>query len=102
MDFDLNETQQLFKSSARELFAQECPPEAAVQPPVRDRVEHPDLAGNLERMIEHGKHGAGQQPRFARALRGGGQEHVRVRAVAAVRLEIVLDRADLREAELVA
>jgi len=28
MDFDLNETQKLFKSSARELFAQECPPEA--------------------------------------------------------------------------
>src|ERR1044071_4004765 len=26
MEFDLNETQKLFKSSARELFAQECPP----------------------------------------------------------------------------
>jgi alkylation response protein AidB-like acyl-CoA dehydrogenase len=26
MDFDLTETQQLFKRSARELFAQECPP----------------------------------------------------------------------------
>jgi len=26
MDFDLNETQKLFKDSARELFAQECPP----------------------------------------------------------------------------
>src|ERR1700753_1069970 len=28
MDFDLNEMQQQFKTAARELFAQECPPEA--------------------------------------------------------------------------
>jgi alkylation response protein AidB-like acyl-CoA dehydrogenase len=34
MDFELNETQKLFKSSARELFAQECPPQL-----VREMVE---------------------------------------------------------------
>ncbi|MFY9607790.1 MAG: acyl-CoA dehydrogenase family protein [Blastocatellia bacterium] len=34
MDFDLNETQTLFKDSARELFAQECPPAV-----VREMIE---------------------------------------------------------------
>ena len=34
MDFDLNETQKLFKDSARELFAQECPPAV-----VREMIE---------------------------------------------------------------
>jgi alkylation response protein AidB-like acyl-CoA dehydrogenase len=34
MDFDLTETQQLFKRSARELFAQECPPTV-----VREMIE---------------------------------------------------------------
>lgn len=34
MDFELNETQKLFKDSARELFAQECPPTV-----VREMIE---------------------------------------------------------------
>jgi alkylation response protein AidB-like acyl-CoA dehydrogenase len=34
MDFELNETQKLFKDSARELFAQECPPAV-----VREMIE---------------------------------------------------------------
>ncbi|HXG93371.1 MAG TPA: acyl-CoA dehydrogenase family protein [Blastocatellia bacterium] len=34
MDFDLNETQKLFQSSARELFARECPPSV-----VREMIE---------------------------------------------------------------
>jgi alkylation response protein AidB-like acyl-CoA dehydrogenase len=34
MEFELNETQKLFKSSARELFAQECPPQL-----VREMIE---------------------------------------------------------------
>jgi alkylation response protein AidB-like acyl-CoA dehydrogenase len=34
MEFELNETQKLFKSSARELFAQECPPSL-----VREMIE---------------------------------------------------------------
>ena len=37
MEFELNETQKLFKSSARELFAQECPPSL-----VREMVEKND------------------------------------------------------------
>ncbi|HEX8089819.1 MAG TPA: acyl-CoA dehydrogenase family protein [Blastocatellia bacterium] len=35
MEFELNETQKLFKSSARELFAQECPPSL-----VREMIEN--------------------------------------------------------------
>ncbi|HWO00689.1 MAG TPA: acyl-CoA dehydrogenase family protein, partial [Blastocatellia bacterium] len=34
MDFELTETQKLFKDSARELFAQECPPAV-----VREMIE---------------------------------------------------------------
>jgi alkylation response protein AidB-like acyl-CoA dehydrogenase len=37
MEFELNETQKLFKSSARELFAQECPPSL-----VREMIESND------------------------------------------------------------
>ncbi|HEX8186552.1 MAG TPA: acyl-CoA dehydrogenase family protein [Blastocatellia bacterium] len=37
MEFELNETQKLFKSSARELFAQECPPSL-----VREMIEKND------------------------------------------------------------
>ena len=37
MEFELNETQKLFKSSARELFAQECPPAL-----VREMIESND------------------------------------------------------------
>ncbi|HJQ24121.1 MAG TPA: acyl-CoA dehydrogenase family protein [Blastocatellia bacterium] len=47
MDFDLNETQKLFKSSARELFAQECPPEA-VRAMIENGVPYSDkLWGHL-------------------------------------------------------
>ncbi len=51
MDFDLNETQQLFKSSARELFAQECPPEA-----VRAMIEkgEPYSDGLWQKLVEQG------------------------------------------------
>jgi alkylation response protein AidB-like acyl-CoA dehydrogenase len=51
MDFDLNETQQLFKSSARELFAQECPPEA-----VRALIENgePYSDGLWQKLVEQG------------------------------------------------
>src|SRR5581483_12188574 len=51
MDFDLNETQKLFKSSARELFAQECPPEA-----VRAMIENgePYSEGLWQKLVEQG------------------------------------------------
>ncbi|HKQ04984.1 MAG TPA: acyl-CoA dehydrogenase family protein [Blastocatellia bacterium] len=51
MDFDLNETQKLFKSSARELFAQECPPEA-----VRAMIENgvPYSEALWQKLVEQG------------------------------------------------
>ncbi|MFL6214744.1 MAG: acyl-CoA dehydrogenase family protein [Blastocatellia bacterium] len=51
MDFDLNETQQLFKTSARELFAQECPPEA-----VRASIENgqPYSDALWQKLVEQG------------------------------------------------
>jgi alkylation response protein AidB-like acyl-CoA dehydrogenase len=51
MDFDLNETQQLFKSSARELFAQECPPEA-----VRAMIENGEPYSDAlwQKLVEQG------------------------------------------------
>ena len=52
-------------------------------------------------MVEDWQHRAGDQPGLARALGGRGQEECRIGAVAAVRLEVVLDRPDMAEAELV-
>ena len=51
MDFDLNETQKLFKSSARELFAQECPPEA-----VRAMIENGEPYSETlwQKLVEQG------------------------------------------------
>jgi alkylation response protein AidB-like acyl-CoA dehydrogenase len=51
MDFDLNETQQLFKTSARELFAQECPPDA-----VRSMIENgkPYSDALWQKLVEQG------------------------------------------------
>jgi len=66
-----------------------------------DRVEHRDLAGELERMIEHRQQGAGHQPHVLRALRQRRQEDDRIGRVAAVRLEVVLDGACVGEAERV-
>ncbi len=51
MDFDLSETQQLFKRSAGELFAQECPPSL-----VREMIEktQPYSEALWEKLVEQG------------------------------------------------
>jgi alkylation response protein AidB-like acyl-CoA dehydrogenase len=51
MDFDLSETQKLFKRSARELFAQECPPAL-----VREMIEkgEPYSEGLWTKLVEQG------------------------------------------------
>ena len=51
MDFDLNETQKLFKSSARELFAQECPPEA-VRAMIENGEPYPEAL--WQKLVEQG------------------------------------------------
>lgn len=51
MDFELNETQKLFQRSARELFAQECPP-----PLVREMIEKNEPYSNIvwSKLVEQG------------------------------------------------
>ncbi len=88
-------------AEAPKLVRQEGAREAYVEPAARQPVEHGDLAGELERMVEHRQHRAGHHPHPLRALRHGAQEHDRIGAVAAVSGEIVLDRAPMMKAELV-
>ena len=84
-----------------ELVGQEGPREAGVEAAIRDAVEHRQLAGVLQRVVERGHDGAGDEPDVWRALRGGAEEDDRVRAGAAVGLEMMLHDADRGEAELV-
>src|SRR5437764_2546601 len=84
-----------------ELVRQKGTREADIQPPAADRVEHRDLTGELQRVIERRQHRAGDEACMARPLRCRGEEHDRVGAVAAVMMEIMLDDADMAEAELV-
>ena len=72
-----------------------------IEPAAADRVQHSDLAGQLERMIEDGQHGASYQTGLARALGGRRQKNHRVRAVAAIMMEIMLDDPDMSEAEII-
>ena len=88
-------------AEAAEFVRQERARKADVEPSAGNAVEHADLAGELERMVEHRQHRAGDEPHGLGALRGGAEKHDRVRAVAAVAVEIVLDRARVGEAQLV-
>ena len=89
-------------AEARELVRQEGAREADLEPAAGDRVEHADLARELERVVEHGQHGASDQPRLAGALGGGGEKEHRIGAVAAIAMEIVLDDPHMAVAEPVA
>ena len=83
-----------------EFVRQERAREADVEAAAGNPVEHADLARELQRMIEHRQHRPGDEPHAARALRQRRQEDDRVGAVAAVAIEVMLDRARMREAEL--
>src|SRR6266542_3513741 len=83
-----------------ELVGQEGAGEADVQAAVREVVEHGELARQLDRVVERRDDRPGDQPHPPGPLGGGGQEGDRVRAVAAPRGEIVLDRLDVAVAEL--
>ena len=80
-------------AEAAELVRQERAREPDVEPAARNAVEHRDLARELERMVEHRQHRAGDEPHRLRALRHGAEKDDRVRAVAAVAGEVVLDGA---------
>ena len=85
----------------RELVRQEGAGEADLQPAVADAVEHADLAGHLQRLVEGGQHGAGDQPGLLRHHGCGGEKDQRIGAIAAVGMEVVLDLPDVRVAEFV-
>src|SRR5262249_55912430 len=84
-----------------ELVRQEGAGEADLDPAVADAVQHADLAGKLQRLVECGKHRAGDQLGLLRHHRGGGEKVGGIGAVAAVRMKVVLDLPDVGIAELV-
>ena len=51
-----------------ELVWQEGASKADIEPSTADRIEHGELAGELQGMIKRGQHGTGDQPRALRAL----------------------------------
>ena len=79
---------------------QEGAGKAHLQPASRNCIDHSDLACKLQRVVEHRQHRAGDETHRARQCRRGGKEDERVRTVAAVGQEIVLDRAHIGEAQL--
>ena len=89
-------------AEAGELMGQEGAGEADIKAAVAQRVRHRDLAGELQWVVERRQHRPGDKPGMARALRGGGEEQEGVGAVAAVGVKVVLDRADMAVAILVA
>ncbi len=86
-------------AEAAEFVRQKGAREADIEPAAAQRIEHRDLAGQLQRVVEDRQHRPGHQPRLARPHRRRRQEHDRVGAVAAVVMKIMLDDADMAVAE---
>src|SRR5262249_58125274 len=57
---------------------------SCVEPTVADIIEHRQLAGELDGMVERGYHGAGNQPDASGAGRDGRQQDDWIRTVTAV------------------
>src|SRR5579859_7281028 len=75
----------------RELMRQEGAREADVEAAVAQRVQHRQLAGELQRIVERWQHRAGDETCALGDLSGGSEEHDRVGTVAAVWMKVVLD-----------
>ena len=78
---------------------QEGAREADVEAAMRNGVEHGDLAGELDRVVEGRHDRAGDEPHVFGARRRRRQKHDRIGAIAAIALEIMLDRARVGVAE---
>lgn len=78
------------------------PPEATIQTAVGYGLQHADLAGYLQRVVENRQHCSGKEPGVGGALGGGGEEDVGRRTVTAVRFEVMLHGADSGLAKFVA
>ncbi len=79
--------------------AHERAADAHVEPPVAEIVQHRQLAGQLDRVVEGRDDGAGDEPDPPRARGDRAQQHDGVRGGAAVVVEVVLDGLDRAEAE---
>ncbi len=88
------------QAEASEFVRQKCPREADLQSAFGDRIDHSDLARELQRIVEDRQHGARDQPHGVRDRRRRRQEDQRIRAIAAIRVKIVLHRPRVAEAEL--
>ena len=86
-------------AEAPEFVGQKGAGEADVEAPAGDGVEHRDLAGKLERVIEGRHHRAGDQPNGLGARCDRREKRDRVWAVAAIAFEIMLDRTGVAIAE---
>ena len=86
-------------AEAPEFVRQEGAGEADVEAAAGNGVEHGDLAGKLERIVERRHDRAGDEPHFFGARCRCRQKHDRVGAIAAIALEIMLDRTRMRIAE---
>ena len=84
---------------APEFVRQEGAREADVEAAARNGVEHGDLAGELDRVVEGRHDRAGDEPHVLGARRRRRQEHDRIGAIAAITLEIMLDRTRVGIAE---
>src|SRR5262249_39881881 len=86
-------------AEAPEFVRQKGAGKSNVDPPAGNAVEHSDFARELERVVEHRQHRAGDEAQRLRALRRGGEKDDRIGAIAAVTGEVVLDGADVPEAQ---
>jgi hypothetical protein len=86
-------------AEAPEFVRQKGAGKSDVEPPAGNAVEHSDFARELERVVEHRQHRAGDEAHRLRALRRGGEKDDRIGAIAAVTGEVVLDGADVPEAQ---
>ncbi len=86
-------------TEAPEFVRQEGAGKADVEAAAGNGIEHGDLAGKFQRVVERRHHRAGDQPHFFGARRRRRQKHDRIGAIAAIALEIMLDRARVGVAE---
>ena len=86
-------------AEAPEFVRQKGAGKSDVEPPAGNAVEHSDFARELERVVEHRQHRAGDEAQRLRALRRGGEKDDRIGAIAAITGEVVLDGADVPEAQ---
>ncbi len=89
-------------AEAGELMRQEGPRKADVETPVAQRVQQGKLTGELQWVVECREHRAGDKARGFRVLRRGSEEHHRIRAIAAVWQEVMLNRPHVAIAVTVA